>query len=805
VVEKPVIKETSENRRMSLLTSLSLSLSNLRTKKVRTLITSIAGSIGIIGIAAILALASGINLYIGDVEKDTMSAFPITLDSSGIDITSFLGGGGNPSMRTDKTGLEDNEISVINTVNAIFSQQNKNDIKSFKRYIEENSDIIDPYVNNIQYKYGIVPQIYLENESAGLSQVNPDTIFSKYGFSNANVFDMISGASNFGMKNFSELPGDISVFEDQYDVVAGTWPSKISEVVVVLLDSGSLTDKTMYTLGIKDRKVLENTFEDFSRGEDVVIENNRKERVIYDEVLESSFKLVNSAEKYVYDETYGYWVDRSEDLDYMDQVIREGLALDVVGIVKAKSQVRTPMLSSGIYYTQDLTSHLIKEAASYDIVKKQIENKEINIFTNKAFGDETDLVPDELFQLENLVTINQGMLGQAFNFDIGRVNLDFSDFQVSLDQINLPDFDFQALSGILASQINVPAEDIQNILTSLLEGFLETQNPQDILQPENLTSNFNEYITSQEVQEKLISDFEAINSNNQITQSLGEIVENYLNSYVAIAFDEIMKTIQNDFARQIESGMDSLPSEIQNAISIDSNKLTRAFQFNLDEDELFAIISGLGNRGQASQESNLEAMGYRSLDDPVQIDLYPKDFTSKDRVIEFIEDYNDQMRDTDQDNKIVKYTDLISAILSSVTTIIDTVSYALIAFVAISLLVSSIMIGVITYVSVLERIKEIGILRAIGASKRDIRRVFNAESLIIGFIAGTLGILVTYVFSYFANIIIYNKLGIANIAQLELGAAAVLILLSMFLAFVAGLIPSSAAAKKDPVEALRSE
>ncbi|NLC66772.1 MAG: ATP-binding cassette domain-containing protein [Clostridium sp.] len=798
-------KKTSKKSKMSFLTAISLSVSNLLTKKGRTIITAIAGSIGIIGIALILALASGINLYIEDVEQDTMSAYPITIDSSGIDITSFLGGEGNPSAEGDKEQVKDNEISIINTVTSLFSKQNKNDLKSFKKYIEENDNKVSPYVNNIQYKYGITPQIYLQNEEADIRQVNPDTIFSSYGFGNAGGFDMISGAANFGRKNFNELPGDTALFEDQYDVLAGKWPENMTEAVVVLMDSGSLTDTTMYTLGIKDRNILKNIFEKFNNDEDVNIDDSKKEKFSYDEVLESSFKVVNSAESYVYDETNKIWIDKSEDNKYMDQVIAEGLDLDVVGIVKAKDDIKTPMLSTGIYYPGELTFHLIEEASSYDIVKEQLENKDINVFTGKPFADSTDVAPEELFNLEDFITIDQSMIEESFNFDSSALNIGFSDFKFNIDQINFPDLDLVTLAESIATQINVPVEDIQNILVSVLQDFVKTQEEEGVADLDQWVINFDEYVRSKEVQSRLISDFEKINTDSQITGKLTEIVQNYFSSYVTTAFDQIMETVKNDFSRQMQSKLATLPSQIQNAINIDTSKLAEAFQFNIDEDDLFDLINSLGQRDQVSQTSNLKTLGYRNLEDPTQIDLYPKDFTTKYKVVEFIDNYNMQMKKINQEEKVVNYTDLIAAILSSVTTIINTITYALIAFVAISLVVSSIMIGVITYVSVLERIKEIGILRAIGASKKDIRRVFNAETLIIGFIAGTFGTLITYLISYFANIIVYNKFGIPNIAHLEIEAAGILILISMVLAFVSGLIPSSSAAKKDPVEALRSE
>lgn len=939
-----VSNKPSTKSKMSFLTAVSLSISNLLTKKGRTIITAIAGSVGIIGIAAILALASGINLYIDDIEKDTMSAYPLTIDSSGIDITSFLGGEAEVSLpkRSEKEEGREGGISVINTVTSLFTQQNKNDLKSFKTYIEENKNKIDPYTNNIQYKYGIVPQIYLQGEKADVRQVNPDTIFSRYGFGNPPGFDMISGAGSFGMKNFSELPGENALFEDQYDLVDGRWPKEKTELLVVLLDSGSLTDTTMYTLGLKDRNVLKELFEDFTNDESVDTGKDKKENINYDEVLKASFKLVNAAQKYTYDETYELWIDKSEDAAYMDKAIEEGLDLNVVGIVKAKDGVKTPMLSTGIYYPGELTKHLIEEAASYDIVKDQIANKDINVFTNKPFGNETDLASDELFKLEDFITIDESKIQEAFDLDLSALNIDFSDFDINLGRIELPDLNLEGLAGSISNQINAPAfdiqnslegiledfiedqqvtgdtgfdsladnfdeyiasedvqerlmeefdkismdldlpnisdlvpideiqnnlvslfddfvrgqeeqgvteieewvsnfneyvrseevqdslaqefdkisiegevpeslndilpvEDIQNILLGLLEDFARVQGEEGLIELENVFSNFDEYIRSDEVQERLMEDFQNSNSNQQISQNLSEIVQNYFSSYIGLAFEEVMGTVQDDFKRQMEVKLSSLPRDIQNAMDINQDSFAEAFQFNLDEDELFALITSLGERDQVNQSSNLKTLGYRSIDDPSEINLYPKDFTTKDKVVEFIDDYNDKMKASGKEDKVVNYTDLIAAILSSVTTIINLISYALIAFVGISLVVSSIMIGVITYVSVLERIKEIGILRAIGASKKDIRRVFNAETLIIGFIAGTFGILVTYVISYFANIIIYNRFGISNLAHLELKSAAMLILISMSLAFISGLIPSSSAANKDPVEALRSE
>lgn len=801
-------KKPLKKTRMSFITAISLSISNLLTKKGRTFITSVAGSIGIIGIASILALASGINRYIENVEQETMSAFPLTIDSSGIDITSFLGGEGNVSEvaeNEESQELQEGEVPVLNTITSLFTFQNKNDLKSFKNHVETNRSQIDPYVKNIQYKYGITPQIYLQGEAAGVRQVNPDTIFSQYGFGNTGGLDLIAGAGDIGMRNFSELPGDVSLFQDQYDVVAGKWPTEKNEIVVVLMNSGSLTDTTMYTLGLKDRQGLESMFENFTNEEQLEVEEVKDETIDFEEILATKFKLINPAEKYTYDDSYNIWVDKSDDTTYMDQVIESGLDLNVVGIVKADPDTNNPILSSGLYYPSELTEYLIKEAAGYEIVQEQVANKDVNVFTGQPFDSEAELAPEELFNLEDFITVDEAAIQNAFNFDMSALNIDFSDFQINVDPTSLPDLDLDVLAESISAQINVPTESVQSILVTVLQDFVATQNEQNVTELEDWVANFDVYINSEEVQEQLLQAFEQINNNTQIAQQLTEIIQNYFNTYIGQAFNQLIGSVQADLANQIDAKLFDLGANIQNAVSVDPDILSQAFQFNIDEDELFTLIRSLGEREQISPSSNLTTLGYRDLDDPTEINLYPKDFTTKESVVTFIDNYNTQMQNSDQEEKVVKYTDFIAAILSSVTTIINTISYALVAFVGISLVVSSIMIGVITYVSVLERIKEIGILRAIGASKKDIRRVFNAETLIIGFVAGTFGILVTYGISLIANVIVYDKFGIPNIAHLEPGAVVILILISMFLAFISGLIPSSTAANKDPVEALRSE
>lgn len=608
------------------------------------------------------------------------------------------------------------------------------------------------------------------------------------------------------MKTFTELPGDISLFQDQYNVLAGNWPETENELVVVLMGNGSLTDTSMYTLGLRDRKELANQFENFVNEEEIEVDlEGQAEAVDYEEVLGKKFKVINPAEKYSYDESYDLWVDKSDDKKFMDEVIADGTDLEVVGIVQADPDVDLPMLSSGLHYSSDLTKSLIKEAGEYEIVKDQLANEEINVFTGKPFEDGEEVEPGELFNFEDFISVDESVIQSAFNFDQSALNFNLSGFDFNIDPSALPSLELEKLAESIANQIDLPLEEVQVILTTLLEDFVQTQEENEVTELEQWVVNFQEYIQSEEVQNQLIADFEQVNSDTRITEKLAEIVQNYFSEYVSTSFNQIINQVQADLMNQVQREFANLGANIQNAISIDTNQLAEAFQFNIEEDEFISLIRSLSESEQISQSSNLKALGYRDLDTPTSINLYPEDFTTKENVVAFIEDYNIKMEEAGEEDKIINYTDFIDAILSSVTTIINTISYALIAFVAISLVVSSIMIGVITYVSVLERIKEIGILRAIGASKKDIRRVFNAETLIIGFVSGSFGILVTYGLSLVANVVVYNRFGIPDIAHLELQSVVILILISMFLAFISGLIPSSTAAKKDPVEALRSE
>ncbi|MGL6198416.1 MAG: ATP-binding cassette domain-containing protein [Lachnospiraceae bacterium] len=801
--------------RMSFFTAISLSLSNLMTKKGRTFVTSLAGSIGIIGIAAILALANGINAYIENIEQETMSIYPLTIQSSGLDFSALFSSMGVMASDVEEGGSDDSgKVKEQKVVESLFESQNQNDLKSLKTYISENEDQIEPHVKTIQYVYDITPQIYLADTSDGVSQVNPDALLTNYGFGASSGMSSLIGAGvSTGMEVFYEMPGETQMFDYQYQVKAGRWPENYDEAVIVLMSDGSVSDYTLYSLGIRDRVELKDMLEAFMNNPDEDIDVEEAEMVVTNEqLMAAKLKIVGAADRYEYDDEYNIWMDKSENNDYMKTVVEAGVDLKIVGVVQADPDATATSLSPGINYTPELIEYLMTEAEKKQIVKDQLDNPAVNVLTGKTFAEEKEENAESDFEFADLITIDEAAIEKAFQIDSSKINMDLSglgDFTFNTNNIALPQFDLNEVTSSMAGQVNIPEDALTNIVNGIIEDFIASEMNQDVTDPAQLAENLSVYLSSPEVQQKLNEQIGQLISESQVDTQIQAAVQTYIESALQTYVSQMMSALQTQLQTQIQNQMQTvmaaLPTQIQNAISIDQEAFASAFQINMSEDEILELMTALMSQATSTYENNLTTLGYASLESPAQINLYPNDFNAKEQVEDFLKQYNKKMESSGQDDKVINYTDIVGTMMSSVTDIIDTISYALIAFVAISLIVSSIMIGVITYISVLERKKEIGILRAIGASKGDVRTVFNAETLIIGFVAGVLGIVITAAISVIANIIVYDKLGIENIAQLPVNAALILVGISMLLAFVSGLFPSSAAARKDPVEALRSE
>ena len=868
----------SGKTRMGFLTALSLSLNNLMTKKGRTLLTAFAGSIGIIGIAAILSLANGVNTYIATVEEDTLSEYPLTIEDQGFDMTSMMTAGmgmaddGSSDASGDGAGSEggahdaeaDKPIHEAKMVSSMFGSIGSNDLASLKSFLDSPDSGIGAHVNSIEYSYNVTPQIFSSDTSDGVRQVNPDSSLSVLGIgSTVTSNSMMSSMMTTDM--FYELPSDTGLVENQYDVVAGHWPESYNECLLVLTSNGDVSDFLLYTLGLRDSAELEDMVRQFANEEEVTVPEDRLS-FDYQDMLDVSFKLVNAADYYQHDDQYNVWVDKSSDEAYMANLVDNGEDLHIVGIVQPKSDANISSLTMGIYYTPALVEHLVDEAAQTQVVKDQLADPSVNVLTGKSFVEEEQEQDDE-FDMSSLFTIDGEKIQAAFTIDQSKLQMDLSGLQLDTSALNfdaasLPAFDAASINLSPSIDLNALNMDFSDLSLSLDSGL----NAADMVKPEvlstamvgviegfypwwqgggttttNVSQAFEEYMATEAVQQQLGQAItgsidltgmeEGIQTAVQeqlapqiqakvaeqlvpalqtaISESLQTSLTNALQSYMQTTLTQVMGNVTSQLEAQITSAlqrsMSQLSQNMASAMSIDEDAFADAFQMNMDQEQLTELMMSLMTTEESSYAGNLRDLGYADFNEPSGIDIYPKDFESKEQVVQILDDYNQRMEDEGKEDQVVTYTDIVGALMSSVTTIVDMITYVLVAFVAISLVVSSIMIGVITYISVLERNKEIGILRAIGASKGDIGRVFNAETLIVGFVAGVIGIGVTALGCIPANAIVYALFDVPNVAILPVNAAIILVAISMFLTFVAGLLPSSIASRKDPVVALRSE
>ncbi len=904
--EEPPVHKNLGKSSMSFLTALALSFNNLRTKKGRTILTAFAGSIGIIGIALILSLSTGFQMYIDQIQEDTLSNYPLVIQTETADMMSIMTAFG--TVLGQGMDAEPDTVVEQQMMSQMFAQVGANDLGAFKRYLEENIAQVREDINDIKYSYGIKPLIFSGDTTADVLQVNPGVLFG-------DITGMSAMSAYMDSDVFYEMVDDRELLDSQYDVLRGKWPDNSDELVIVLSSPGQITDYMAYTLGLKDPADLMQMIQQVMAGQEAEAEEPMQ--WTYDQLMALDFRLVPAASMYQYNSEYSVWEDMSDNVEYVKGRIADGQPLKVVGIVCPKAGANATTLTPGVAYLPGLTQQVIDIASDFQIVKDQLANQELDVFTGEAFGAETGSGKE--LDFENMITVDEDMLSSAFGMNIsqsGIVNLlenylekAYQSIQVDTApaQADFLDTLSQMCRQLLSSYISANADPVTGKAAmylsdaeSIVANYLASADAQDRMQsleekyslPQDtfqqvysplLLAMVTNCIASQleplpgipeipeatepsqepttpateplpeatEAPVPLPQPTEEPEPVPQLTQTVAQVtallaenateaaptepeegdvelpplyatisqeqIDGIVNSFMQLSLvngtagvmaGKMMEPAVRAILAQQLSGFGSvLMNYFGSAFYVNEDAFSAAFQFNMNEEELRRLMTALSSpQKERTAKSNLQSMGYADVEEPTAISIYFTDFAAKEDFLAFLDDYNVKMERSGQEDQIIGYTDVTSMLMSSVRTIVDSVSYVLIAFVAVSLVVSSIMIGIITYISVMERTKEIGVLRAIGASKRNISQVFNAETFIIGLCSGLIGVGLTVLLNIPINYIIHQLTDNSQInAQLPVAGALILIALSMGLTLIGGLIPSNHAARKAPVIALRSE
>lgn len=721
---------------MSFLTALSLSRNNLMTKKARTLLTSFAGSIGIIGIALILSISNGVQLYIDQVQSDTLSSYPLQITKTTASIGEIMN---TMAKNHEESGKHDmdkiySQNAMGEMINTLMEETKVNNLEKFKKYLDENSDLKD-LTSDVQYTYATTLNVFTEGDD-GVKQVNPSTLLEDMGYMSSTQTEAMSmsssmgGMMGMGTDVWSEMIDNEDLISKQYDVIAGRLPEKYNEVVLVVDKNNEINDYVLYSLGLLDPSSLNGIVRRALAGEDISVDS-KQHVYTYDELLDLKFKVVPTPD--FYEKKDGVWEDMTGDEDYMKKAVENGTEISVVGILRPDEDASSASISGAIGYRHDLMTYLIDEVDKSEIVKEQKANPDIDVFTGLKFkGDEVQADTDT----------NAGDSSAAVSDSAAESKAEKAEDSSEADS------KAAAMAAMGDSSMEIP------------EGMTEEQYK--ALMEQSGAADTGE-LAGMGMDAMGSMDMSAIQSGDM--SSLTETQK----KYIASLSDEQMDLMKQMLKEQSDTNAEQLASS--------------------------------GKYSTSNYDSNMKTLGYALVEDPDSINIYPVDFASKEKIIDIIDDYNNSVGEEDK----IEYTDYVGLMMSSITSIINAISYVLIAFVAISLVVSSIMIGIITYISVLERTKEIGILRSIGASKKDISRVFNAETVIVGFVAGALGMIISYLLTIPINMIISHLTDVPIRATIPVSAAVILIAISICLTLIAGLFPSRVAAKKDPVIALRTE
>lgn len=801
---------------MSFLTALTLSFNNLMTKKGRTILVAFAGSIGIIGIALILAVSTGFQNYVDSIQEETLTSYPLNIMQEQADITGTILAMTNNSSENNGS----NEVTERQYITSMLSNIKANDLKSFKSYLNKNYNKVKNDISTIKYNYSIDPLIYTIDVTGELAKLNPNNLFNSiYGSNN-----MLSSYSSM-TSIFSQMIDNQKTLNEQYDVLSGRWPEQYDEMVIVLSEPNGISDLLVYSLGLRDNKELTNMVSKIMSGESVNI-NNEPLNLTYDDLMNVKLKLIKSTDTYKYNEKYSIYEDMSDDTEYMKKVYNDSLNLKIVGIVTAKPGTNSMALNPGIAYTSKLVDYIIDNSKNEEVVKKQLSNEEIDVFSNKRFDSNQN---NFNFEFTDLVSIDNEKLSSAFN-----INIDENKLKKQTENY------MNEINNAITTDTNPAKESFSKGLEELTKGLINSINSEtDLTNPDNIVDNYLEtyepnnifqslekdYVIPKDVYKKTYSgllkglmQIYTMTYNNIENKEIfnDDMLESIINTYISSApvtgVTEQMANsmteakMKKDILSKVGELTNNLTNTFASSFNIDQDKIASAFKLNFTEDELARVVSAMMTKKETNAKTNLISLGYQDKEEPTYISFYFNSFDGKEHFLKFIENYNKKMKKENQEDKEINYSDTTGILMNSVKTIVNAVSYVLIAFVSISLVVSSIMIGIITYISVYERTKEIGILRSIGASKHNISSIFNAETFIIGLLSGLFGIGISYILIPIINKILHHYTGnIPLSAALYLKSAMILVVLSIILTLIGGLIPAKTASKKDPVEALRSE
>ena len=867
----PPVHKNLGRSSMSPLTALALSFNNLLTKKTRTLLTAFAGSIGIIGIALILSLSAGVSNYIQEMERSTLSEYPLQISTTGVDLAALLDPGSYTSAVANNTNVGTTSASStpegMVTVRELLSQLTEdnssvNDLASLKKYLDSDECTISEDAASIEYSYGIAPLIYRQNKDGTVRQIFPDSSLSALN-NTTSAAGIVSSMTNQSV--FTEMAEEPSLYEDQYDVKAGRWPESYNEAVLVLNSDGSISDYALYILGIEDDSVMMRFLQEYAKNKNTQAPTGYG-TYPYDTFVGLKYKIVTNSDYYVYDEERQIWRNRSDDEAYVEQLVENSPDLTIVGVVQPRADASSTILPIGVAYTHALTNYAIDHAAESEVVKQQLADPEVNVLTGERFDADqrkTDL------DISSLFSVDTDMLKDSFQFDASKLQfdlsgafdlqdgsfdvssildpsafqLDLSDLDLSdidMSDVELPDMDALDLSQLFADMdLSVSEDALQSLMKKIMNGYkryiisngilnldkigfssymesdqfkqLLSESMGDLLDTTGLQEQFTASL-QQNLQGIMTSYLQSYSE--QLSQKLGEALQTKLTAAIqtqmSTVMQQLMTQLTTQFSQQIQSAIQNniaqLSSQVEDALKIDPTVFQRAVQVNMSTDDLVDLVKMNLQSSTTSYSSVLGALGYSDYAKPGSIWIYPKSFEAKNRIVDSLNAYNAAMRAQGEEDKVIVFSDTVGTLMSAVTKIVDMVSNVLVAFVAISLVVSSIMIGVITYISVLERRKEIGILRAIGASKHNVSEVFNAETFIIGMCSGVIGVGLCLLLLIPGNMLIHSIAGTTSVtAVLPPKAALILIVLATLLTILGGLIPARSAAKCNPVTALRSE